>query len=114
MKKDDISTLYTPDFIQEIKQIVTNARQKAYVAINSAMVEAYWLMGKRIVEQEQEGKGRADYGSRYWNRSRKNLPQNLAKVSLLGRYIIIANFIRLFLKYSLHRGEFWHGHTTSV
>ena len=58
MKKDDISTLYTPDFIQEIKQIVTNARQKAYVAINSAMVEAYWLMGKRIVEQEQEGKGR--------------------------------------------------------
>ena len=52
MKKDDISTLYTPDFIQEIKQIVTNARQKAYVAINSAMVEAYWLMGKRIVEQE--------------------------------------------------------------
>ena len=58
VKKDDISTLYTPDFIQEIKQIVTNARQKAYVAINSAMVEAYWLMGKRIVEQEQEGKGR--------------------------------------------------------
>ena len=63
MKKDDITALYTPDFIQEIKRIVTNARQKAYAAINSAMVEAYWQMGKRIVEQEQQGKDRADYGS---------------------------------------------------
>ena len=51
MKKDDITALYTPDFIQEIKRIVTNARQKSYAAINSAMVEAYWQMGKRIVEQ---------------------------------------------------------------
>ena len=54
MKKDDITALYTPDFIQEIKRIVTNARQKAYAAINSAMVEAYWQMRKRIVEQEQQ------------------------------------------------------------
>lgn len=37
------------NFIYEIKQIVTEARAKAYSAINSAMVEAYWLMGKRIV-----------------------------------------------------------------
>lgn len=50
------------DFICEIKQIVTQARQKAYSAINSAMVEAYWLMGKRIVEEEQQGKERAEYG----------------------------------------------------
>ena len=62
MMKDNIS-IYNADFIQEIKRIVTQARQKAYTAINSAMVEAYWQMGKRIVEQEQQGKDRADYGS---------------------------------------------------
>ena len=62
MMKDNIS-IYDSDFIQEIKRIVTQARQKAYTAINSAMVEAYWQMGKRIVEQEQQGKDRADYGS---------------------------------------------------
>ena len=56
MKKDDITALYTPDFIQEIKRIVTNARQKAYAAINSAMVEAYWQMGKRIVERNSREK----------------------------------------------------------
>ena len=49
-------------FILDIKQIVSAARQKAYSAVNSAMVEAYWLIGKRIVEEEQQGKERATYG----------------------------------------------------
>ena len=49
-------------FISEIKQILSAARQKAYSSVNSAMVEAYWLIGKRIVEEEQQGKERATYG----------------------------------------------------
>lgn len=49
-------------FIDEIKQIVRSARQKAYSAINFAQVEANWLIGKRIVQQEQDGKERAEYG----------------------------------------------------
>lgn len=49
-------------YIVEIKQILAQARQKSYQAVNSAMVEAYWLIGKRIVEEEQNGKERADYG----------------------------------------------------
>lgn len=53
MEKGNITFLYSPDFIREIKQIIAQARQKAYTAINSAMVEAYWQMGRRIVEQEQ-------------------------------------------------------------
>ena len=81
MKKDDITALYTPDFIQEIKRIVTNARQKAYAAINSAMVEAYWQMGKRIVEQEQQGKDRADYGSQLLKSLSKELTAEFAKNS---------------------------------
>jgi hypothetical protein len=39
-------------YISEIKQILREARSKAYTTINSAMVEAYWLIGKRIVEEE--------------------------------------------------------------
>ncbi len=49
-------------YIQEIKSILTQARQKAYVAINSAMVEAYWKIGERIVNKEQQGKDKAAYG----------------------------------------------------
>jgi hypothetical protein len=49
-------------FVEEIKKIVGSARQKAYSAINFAQVEANWLVGKRIVQQEQAGKERAEYG----------------------------------------------------
>ncbi|MEI6090800.1 MAG: PDDEXK nuclease domain-containing protein [bacterium] len=49
-------------YITEIKSILEEARQKAYSAVNTAMVEAYWLVGKRIVEQEQKGELRAEYG----------------------------------------------------
>lgn len=49
-------------FFVEIKEILAIARQKAYSAINTAMVEAYWLIGKRIVEEEQKGEKRAEYG----------------------------------------------------
>ena len=49
-------------YVADIKQIIISARSKAYTAINSAMIEAYWLIGKRIVEEEQNGKQRAEYG----------------------------------------------------
>ncbi|MCH4828690.1 hypothetical protein BWK60_06880 [Flavobacterium covae] len=49
-------------YIQEIKQILSQARQKTYQAINTAMVEAYWNIGRKIVEEEQNGKERAQYG----------------------------------------------------
>ena len=52
------------NYIQEIKQILAHARQKAYSAINSAMVEAYWQSGKRIIEEEQNGEKRAEYGKK--------------------------------------------------
>ena len=69
--------LYLTD--DEIKQIVTEARQKAYTAINSAMVEAYWLMGKRIVEEEQQGKERADYGTQLLKELSTELTQEFGK-----------------------------------
>lgn len=42
--------------------MLQQARQQAYTAINSAMVEAYWNIGRRIVEEEQQGSQRAEYG----------------------------------------------------
>ena len=45
----------------QIKEILASARAKAYSAVNFAMVEAYWLIGKQIVEA-QAGNERAEYG----------------------------------------------------
>ena len=49
-------------FIQDIKTIVKVARGNVYRAINTTMVAAYWNIGQRIVEEEQDGKHRAEYG----------------------------------------------------
>ena len=46
----------------DIRSILHRARQKAYTAVNTAMVEAYWSIGKRITEEEQQGNKRAEYG----------------------------------------------------
>jgi predicted nuclease of restriction endonuclease-like (RecB) superfamily len=49
-------------FFASVAELLQTARSRAYHAINSVMVETYWQIGKRIVEQEQNGKERADYG----------------------------------------------------
>ncbi|WP_290376798.1 PDDEXK nuclease domain-containing protein [uncultured Duncaniella sp.] len=49
-------------FISDIKAIVYTAKQKAYQAADLFQVAANWLVGRRIVEQEQHGQERAQYG----------------------------------------------------
>jgi predicted nuclease of restriction endonuclease-like (RecB) superfamily len=49
-------------FFADISALLQAARNTAYRAVNSVMVETYWQIGRRIVEQEQNGKERADYG----------------------------------------------------
>jgi predicted nuclease of restriction endonuclease-like (RecB) superfamily len=55
-------------FIDDIKSILANARHKVYSTAHAVMVEAYWHIGKRIVEQEQNGKERAEYGKQLLKR----------------------------------------------
>lgn len=52
----------TDAFFSDVAGLLHAARRKAYQAVNSIMVETYWNIGRRIVEQEQQGKGRAGYG----------------------------------------------------
>lgn len=50
-------------FYEQIKRILSEARNKVYQTANFAMVEAYWNIGKSIVEQ-QGGEEKAEYGVR--------------------------------------------------
>lgn len=47
---------------REVRAILEQARSSAYRAVNAAMVQAYWQIGRVIVEHEQGGKKRAKYG----------------------------------------------------
>lgn len=52
-----------PEFYHQIAQTLQLARSRAGQAINFIMVEAYWNIGRIIVEEEQNGSFRAEYGA---------------------------------------------------
>ncbi len=90
--KNDLTT----NFIAEIKSILQNARIKTYTAINVAMINAYWQMGKRIVDEEQQGKEKATYGEAIL----KSLSVELTKEFGKGfSYANLRNFRQFYLMY---------------
>ncbi len=50
------------DIYSAIKETLLSSRRQAYTAVNFAMVQAYWQIGRIIVEHEQEGSLRSGYG----------------------------------------------------
>lgn len=50
-------------FLDDIRVIIDSARSNAVRSVDFCRVQMYWQMGKRIFEEEQQGKDRADYGS---------------------------------------------------
>ena len=50
-------------FVNEIRTIITDARSNAVRSVDFCRVQMYWKLGRRILEEEQHGKARADYGS---------------------------------------------------
>ena len=46
----------------QIKNVLDEARRQVARSVNTTIVKAYWQVGKYIVEYEQQGKGRAEYG----------------------------------------------------
>ncbi len=63
----------TGNLTADIKAILTEARSVTVRTINTTMVSAYWLIGKRIVVEEQKGEERAVYGEKML----KNLSKEL-------------------------------------
>ena len=66
-------------FISDVCAIIDNGRQKAYHSINYQMIDTYWKVGKRIVEEEQNGKERAEYGKRIIEELSKELTYRYGK-----------------------------------
>lgn len=70
---DENRDLNSSGLIADIKNIIDQGRKVAYVSVGSIMIETYWKIGKRIVEEEQQGKERAEYGEQLIERLSKRL-----------------------------------------
>lgn len=61
MKKEQKIDIYK-SLLLDVRNIICSAQQAAYNATSKVMVLTYWQIGKRIVEEEQAGQKRAEYG----------------------------------------------------
>ena len=66
------NSLVNNSFIDNIRTLINEARKQVVHTVNIVMVATYWEIGRRIVEEEQNGNDRAEYG--------KYLIKNLAEV----------------------------------
>ena len=77
-----------------IRQVLESARKSAYKAVNFAMVQAYWQIGRLIVEDEQNGEARAEYGKKVLDELAKRLTAEFGK----GFDASNLRYMRLFYK----------------
>jgi predicted nuclease of restriction endonuclease-like (RecB) superfamily len=83
-------------FLADVSAILDEGRSKAYASVNFAMTAAYWEVGKRIVEQEQQGKTRANYGDYLLVNLSRHLSKNLGKGF---SYANLRNFRQFYLTF---------------
>lgn len=82
--------------IKEIKDVIISSRNKIAYEVNNTMLLAYWNVGRIIVENEQNGNIKAEYGKQVL----KELSKELKKV--LGSGFSVSNLqymCRFYLKY---------------
>ena len=65
--------------VQEIRELVKNARTTVAQQVNTQLLSTYWQIGRAIVEYEQQNQLRAEYGKQTLKELAKELTQELGK-----------------------------------
>ena len=92
------------EFYEEIKSILLDARNRVYQTANFAMVEAYWQIGKSIVE-EQGGEERAEYGAGLLNELSRQMTLDFGKGFTVRNLRAMRQFYLLFPIWHTVRAE---------
>jgi predicted nuclease of restriction endonuclease-like (RecB) superfamily len=96
---------------EDIRKILFEARKRTYASINTEMVMAYWRIGKRIVEEEQAGEERAEYGALLIEELSKRLSNEFGKgfstVNILNFRKFFVIFPEIAIPYALRTELTW-------
>jgi len=93
------------DTYQSIRAILEKARSTAYRAVNFAMVQAYWEIGRIIVEEEQKGEERAEYGTALIKELSVRLTRDYGKGFIERNLWYLRDFYLTFPKVNALRAE---------
>ena len=77
--KQDIEIFNTGDIYKDMRAIIEQTRNHAYQAVNTAMLQRNWLLGKRIADEEMQGENRAEYGKEIITRLAEHLTNSYGK-----------------------------------
>lgn len=86
------------NLFNRIKEIVVSSRETTYRAVNTAIVKTYWEIGRAIVENEQDGNVRAEYGKQVLLGLSKRLSKELGKGFSLSN---LFNMRRFYISYPI-------------
>lgn len=84
--------------IANIGTILAEGRNRVATAINTALVQTYWTIGQHIVEYEQQGNERAEYGSKLLDRLSHDLSERYGKGFSRSNVVYIRKFYLSFQK----------------
>ena len=101
---DQTPALYQ-DIYSEIKDALLLSRNQAYSAVNFAMVQAYWQIGRIIVEHEQNGSLRAEYGKAVLQSLAERLTEEFGKGFTVTNLKYMRQFYLTFPNGHALRGE---------
>jgi len=96
----ELNTLYNT-----INQIIEEARNTVYRTANFTMVQAYWNIGRAIVEEEQNGQDRAEYGQYILQELAKKLTKKYGKSYGERNLRYVRQFYRIFQNWNAVRSE---------
>ena len=83
----------------DVCSIIEQGRKEAYASVNHKMIETYWNIGRRIVEEEQNGEARAEYGAQIIAQLAEQLTHQYGKG-------FSARYLRAFRKFYLIVDDF--------
>lgn len=82
--------------VQEIKHLIAQGRETAIKAVDHARVQMYWNIGRRIFEEEQQGKDRAEYGKYLIRTLAEQLEPEFGSGFGIRQLELIRQFYRIF------------------
>lgn len=109
----DIEQSKYADLINQIGGLLEKGREQVAKSVNTILVQTYWLIGKHIVEFEQGGKEKAEYGSKLLDKLAKDLTNKYGKGFSRSNVFQIRQFYLRFSKIQTLSGLFEKSETPS-
>ena len=91
-----MSEIMKTDLAERIEQLITEARRRTVAAVNTAMVYTYYEIGRMIVEDEQQGEQRAEYGKFVLKNVAEHLTRKFGKGFSLTNLELMRKFYKVY------------------